>query len=119
MKQLVLPVLMLSLLVPSAWAQGALPKPAPEVKPFNITLLDNGMFQVGDATVKLGQLTDKLKSLRIPANAPIRIALTGDAPETTLRAIGGKLASNGYRRFMFVKPRHAESFTDSKTGRAP
>jgi len=85
----------------------------------SITLTDDGLFLLGEAKVKLAQLPAKLKARGATPATLIRVRVPLDVPEATLKAISGKMVSEGLWKVMFVKPKQAVSFVDPRAGKKP
>lgn len=81
-----------------------------------VTMTGDDLFQAGGRTAKLADLPALLKKSGAGPRSEIIVVVTETAPKGAMSAIGGKLASAGYRKVMFRKPRHAESFAGPKGG---
>jgi biopolymer transport protein ExbD len=82
---------------------------APQGKTAEITLTPDKQFKVGDDTVTLAKLPDKLRKAGADRTTQILIAIDPSTKQETLKAIAGKLRAAGFTRMMFTKPRHADA----------
>ncbi len=72
-----------------------------------VHLREDGRFAVGDRTVPLQELAAQLKKNGVKSSVQITVEIPEDTSAAALSLIGRQLASNGYRRFIFNKPRKA------------
>jgi hypothetical protein len=84
-----------------------------------VTLTANKKFLVYGEETTLSKLPSKLKSAGATQNTAVRVAIGNGTPAATLKAIAGKLSSEGYRRVMFALPRHAEASIASNAPALP
>jgi len=89
--------------------------PAAPGSTFKLTLSDEGVLLVNDVRVKLPDLPKKLKSLGVKPDTVLVIAVPQDASTSTLTTISKELATKGYKRFTFIRPRKAVAFVGTNT----
>ncbi len=66
-------------------------------------------FMIDGKTYPMEQLARRLKSAGAKADSEIRVQIPKDTPAATLTKLSTVLMQAGYVKFIFVKPRHAES----------
>jgi len=71
----------------------------------HVRLAENGQLHVGNTDTTLSKLAAQLKKDGIGPRTQITIEIPPNTPPQTLTAISRELASNGYRRIIFSKPR--------------
>lgn len=71
----------------------------------HVRVSNEGLIYVGEKEIELSKLAERLKKDDIPPQTQITVEIPSNTPPATLSAIGRELASNGYRRFIFNKPR--------------
>jgi biopolymer transport protein ExbD len=72
-----------------------------------VRLSENGRLYVGDTETPVKKLAAQLKKDDIDPKTQITIEIPTNATPQTLTAISSELASSGYRRILFSKPRKA------------
>ncbi len=72
-----------------------------------VELRENGRFLVEKETVPLQELAAQLKKIGVKPSQQIIVEIPENTSPAMLSVIGQQLASNGYRRFIFSKPRKA------------
>lgn len=95
-----------------AWEAGR-PDTTSQGRTAEITLTPDNQFKVGDDTVSLAKLPDKLKKAGADRSTQILISIDRATSQDTLKNIIGKLRSSGFTRIMFTKPRHADAHVGS------
>ncbi len=73
----------------------------------HVRVTETGKIYVGEKEVKLSALAAELKKEKIKPQTQVTVEIPHNTPANALSAIGKELASNGYRRFIFTKPRKA------------
>jgi len=73
----------------------------------HVRLTEKGKLYMGENEVKLSALAAELKKDKIKPETQVTVEIPHNTPANALSAIGKELASNGYRRFIFTKPRKA------------
>jgi len=73
----------------------------------HVRLADNGRLYVGKTETPIRKLADQLKKEGISPKTQVTIEIPPNTPPQALTAISRALASNGYRRILFSKPRKA------------
>ena len=76
-----------------------------------ITVTNEQSFTIGGKTYPMKQLAKRLKSAGAKANDEIRVQIPQETPMPTLQKLTPILRTAGYGKFVFVKPRHAESIS--------
>ncbi len=74
-----------------------------------ITVNNEKDFTINGKTYPMEQLARRLKSAGAKADSEIRVQIPRDTPVATLTKLSTLLMQAGYVKFIFVKPRHAES----------
>ena len=74
-----------------------------------ITVINDQEFTVGGKTYPMEKLAKRLKSEGAKASSEIRVQIPKETPVTTLKKLTTDLMTAGYSKFVFVKPRRAES----------
>lgn len=103
--------------VPSARAETKTTDPVSSS--IEATLTADKKFLVQGEETTLAKLPARLKSAGATRATTVRIAVEKNTPEVTMKAIMGKLRSEGYTRIVFTRPRHAESGVTSNTPTLP
>lgn len=86
---------------------GCASTPASGTSETHVRLTDDGRIYVGNTYTGLSKLVSQLKRDGIEQQTRIMIEIPNNTAPSALSAIGRELASNGYRRFVFSKPRKA------------
>ncbi len=73
----------------------------------HVRLTEDGRVYVGDHETGLRELAGRLKKNGVNPQIRITVGIPANTSPEALSAIGRELASNGYRRFIFSKPRKA------------
>ncbi len=87
----------------SGCASAQLLKPAEA----HVRLSENGRLYVGDTETPVKKLATQLKKDGIDLKAQVTIEIPPNTPAAALTVISRELASSGYRRILFSKPRKA------------
>jgi len=74
-----------------------------------VTVTNDNQFVLVGKTHPMEQLAKRLKSAGAKSDNEIRVQIPRDTPVTTLQKISALLMTAGYSKFVFVKPRRAES----------
>lgn len=82
-----------------------------------VTMAGDDLFEVGRRSAKLAELPALLKKNGAGPATEVIVVVSETTPGGAISAIGGKLSSAGYRKVVFRKPRHAESFAGPDAGR--
>jgi hypothetical protein len=69
-----------------------------------------GAVSVNGKTVALVHLTDRLASLGATPRTRITVMIPRDESASAIESIAGRLASAGYRKVVFTRPRRADAF---------
>lgn len=84
-----------------------------------ITLTADKRFLVHGEETTLGKLPARLKAAGATKSTAIFVAVDKSTPAVTMKAIAGKLKSEGYTRVVFTRPRHAEASVSSNAPSLP
>ncbi len=74
-----------------------------------VRLTDDGRIYVGKTYTGLTKLTAQLKALGVKSETRIKVEIPHNTSSNAIIAIGRELASSGYPRFVFSKPRRASA----------
>jgi hypothetical protein len=84
-----------------------------------VMVLPDGNVSVDGRIASVEDLPGRLRSAGFDKAASIRVGIPGTPSQTLLARVSSVLASNGYLRVIFVKPRAARVVTDVKTTPKP
>ena len=99
-----------------AWAES---KTEPGAAFIEISLTTSNKFLVHGEETTLGKLPARLKAAGATRSTAIMVAVANTTPAATMKAITGKLKSEGYARVLFTRPRHAEASVASNAPSLP
>lgn len=74
---------------------------------------------VDSQSVPLAKLPEALRAQGATAQTEIAVGVPADAPQGVVAAIGGKLASAGFRKIVFTRPRQATAYVDGPKPATP
>jgi biopolymer transport protein ExbD len=104
-------VLVLMVILASAGAIGCDPTSEPAGdRAIQVTVLPEGSLLVEGRKMTVRELPDRLKSMRIPSKTPIKVEVEENTPMATISEITRSLASAGYGKIVFTRPKRADSF---------
>jgi hypothetical protein len=83
-----------------------------------IHVSDNGLVTVDERIVALDDLPGRLKQMGAGRNTMVRVNVGRKPNRRVLASISSTLASNGFSRFIFLKPRESVSFMGPDDGDA-
>ena len=89
------------------------------ISSIDVSITDGQKFLVLGEETTLAKLPAKLKAAGATEVTTVRVAVEKNTPEVTMKAIAGKLSSEGYRRILFTRPRHAEAIVASNAPSLP
>lgn len=95
-----------------ATVSGCVSTPAPETGEIHLTMTSVGTVLIDGKTVARSELPRLLKASGAEAGTPIVVAIPAKTPMTAVTALASQLASAGYRRVAFTRPRHVEAKAD-------
>ncbi len=85
----------------------------------DIRYISGNQVIVGDRSVPLAELPAALKAEGATSRTEIAVSVPADASQTAMAAIGSKLATAGFRRIVFMRPRHASASVDDRRTPSP
>lgn len=91
-------------------ASGCATTPSPATRDsggVELTLTSSGNILTGGKETDLDHLSRQLHRIGATLDTPITINIPTDTPLTSVSAITGRLASAGYRKILFKRPKHA------------
>ncbi len=86
---------------------GCVSAQASRIDEFDVRLTPDGRIYVGDTYTGLAKLAAQLKANGVKRETQITIQIPHNTSPDAISSIGRELASSGYRRFVFSKPRRA------------
>lgn len=79
--------------------------PAGKSSEFVIQLSESGKITIEDKDVSLSRLCEHLKDIGLTPKTYISVEIPQNITQNTLRTISSTLASGGFRKIVFKKPR--------------
>lgn len=76
----------------------------------HVSVSQGGDITVNGKTTELSQLAGKLKSLGATADTCIKVSVPKETPTSTMSEITRNLASAGFRKIIFTRPKQVDSF---------
>jgi hypothetical protein len=117
-KQMPVVVLALSVGLSAALTQGCASFSAGSGREaVRVVLLPGGAFRLEGRTVRLRDLPQGLRSLGANSGTSIIVSVPPQTPATTISRVTSELASFGFPRIVFMKPRRAKASTTAASGR--
>lgn len=103
-----------TLAVGSACLCGCVSTPATGSGPVHLAMAANGMVVLDGKSIARRNLPHALKSQGISPDTPIVIAIPDSMPMTEVTALTRQLASAGFQRVAFTRPRHADVIRNAR-----
>jgi hypothetical protein len=92
-----------------ALAGGCVSTPISDGMDLRLAMTPSGMVMLEDQSYGPGTLPAALKSRRVATDTPIFVAIPAEAPMDMVKDLSRRLASAGYRRVLFTRPKHADA----------
>jgi hypothetical protein len=92
-----------------ALSGGCVSTPSSASEELRLAMTAGGMVFFEGKACDPATLPGALTSRGIAVDTPILVAIPADTPTGTLKELGRRLSSAGYRRFAFVRPKHADA----------
>jgi len=86
---------------------------------FELSVSPEGAVALNGKKIELTELAKPLKAAGATPDTRIMVFIPKNIPKPTMTAIAGNLASAGFRKVVFIGPRHAGSFTKTHAGTDP
>ena len=84
-----------------------------------ISVSAEGAITLNGKEIELTELSRPLKAAGATPDTRIMVFVPENMPKPTMTAIAGNLASAGFRKVIFIGPRHAGSSTKTHAGTHP